>query len=131
MKLGLIRSFSMALALSAVGLSSTAQAEGPKPLAVEKTVQPARGWSDTDWTDSLTTLRSAGLLDTGGGLSERGRKLHAHLEARTDELASPPFAGIGESGREHLRDCLIPIAASVVDTGWVPFPNPMGLPRVV
>ncbi|MCA9593561.1 MAG: hypothetical protein KC776_09635 [Myxococcales bacterium] len=46
MKLGLIRSFSMALALSAVGLSSTAQAEGPKPLAVEKTVQPARGWSD-------------------------------------------------------------------------------------
>ena len=110
-----------------LALASRGEVGGP----AEELLRSARGWSDTDWTDSLTTLRSAGLLETGGGLSERGRKLHAHLEARTDELASPPFAGIGESGREHLRDCLIPIAASVVDTGWVPFPNPMGLPRVV
>ncbi|MCP4436937.1 MAG: hypothetical protein GY812_15765 [Actinomycetia bacterium] len=91
-----------------------------------------RGWSEADWTEATTTLRVAGILEAADdALTERGRKLHEGIESRTDDLAAPPFAAIGESGRAHLRDGLIPLAASVVEAGWIPFPNPIGLPEVV
>ncbi len=91
-----------------------------------------RGWSEKDWLDATTTLCAAGILTPGAdGLTERGDRLHQHIESRTDDLAAAPYAAIGETGREHLRDGLIPIAAAVVETGWIPFPNPIGVPQVV
>ncbi len=116
-------------------------------------IDAARGWSDQDWADALTTLLVAGVVETSAGanaarpdpaaapdldalfeglaLTERGQKLHSHLEGRTDDLASAPYAAIGEAGREHLRDGLIPLAAAVNETGWIRYPNPIGLPQVV
>lgn len=102
-------------------------------------LRASRGWADQDWTDALTTLKVAGLIEAAAGtpdldglrLTERGTKLHHHLESRTDDLASPPYAAIGETGRELIRDSLIPIASAIVEQGWVPFPNPIGLPQVV
>ena len=135
-----------------LALASRGEDSGP--------LRSARGWSDRDWVDALTTLRVAGVIAPGGAdgsdaappsalgeqpagdvdveslleglqLTERGATLHAHLEERTDDLASAPYAAIGEGGREHLRDGLIPIASAVVEQGWIPFPNPIGLPQVV
>jgi hypothetical protein len=102
-------------------------------------LRASRGWADQDWTDALTTLQVAGVIEApadasnldGLQLTERGTKLHRHLESRTDDLASPPYAAIGETGRDLVRDCLIPIASAIVEQGWVPFPNPIGLPQVV
>ncbi|MGI9577309.1 MAG: SCO6745 family protein [Microthrixaceae bacterium] len=105
--------------------------------AAANAVEPAvlrdnRGWSEMDWTDAEGTLRAAGVIETGAlTLTERGRKLHDHIETRTDELAAPPYAGIGESGRDVIRDGLIPFAAAVAEAAWIPFPNPIGLPEVV
>ncbi len=91
-----------------------------------------RGWSEQDWTDASTTLQVAGVLDPSTNtLTERGLRLHGRLESRTDDLAAAPYAAIGESGRERLRDGLIPLASAVVAAGWIPFPNPIGLPEVV
>ena len=90
-----------------------------------------RGWSELDWADADGSLRAAGVIAPGSPtLTERGRKLHEHIEARTDELAAPPYAGIGESGRSLIRDGLIPLASAVAETCWIPFPNPIGLPEV-
>jgi hypothetical protein len=95
-------------------------------------LRDARGWPEKDWADATATLLAAGVLeDAGRALTERGSRLHLHIESRTDELAATPFAVIGESGREALRDGLIPLASAVVDAGWLPFPNPIGLPEVV
>ena len=90
-----------------------------------------RGWSEMDWADAEGTLRAAGVVETGSlALTERGRRLHAHVESRTDDLAAPPYAGLGESGRALLRDGLIPLASAVLEAAWIPFPNPIGLPEV-
>jgi len=93
-------------------------------------LRESRGWSEIDWKEAATTLSAAGLIDDGH-LTERGRVFHGHVEARTDELAAPPYAAIGEEGRNRLRDGLIPLAAAVIEADWIPFPNPIGLPRVV
>jgi hypothetical protein len=91
-----------------------------------------RGWSEQDWIDAATTLRVAGIVDASTNvLTDRGQRLHDHLESRTDDLAAAPYAAIRESGRESLRDGLIPLASAVVAAGWIPFPNPIGLPEVV
>lgn len=102
-------------------------------------LKASRGWTDQDWTAGLTTLQAAGIIEVpedtadidGLRLTERGTKLYSHLESRTDDLASPPYAAIGETGRDLVRDCLIPIASAIVEQGWIPFPNPIGLPQVV
>jgi hypothetical protein len=104
-------------------LAVARRGEQPEPL------RAARGWSEDDWNDAVATLTGAGLL-TDGTLSEQGRRFHDHIEARTDELAAAPYVALGESGREALRDGLIPLAAAVVGSGWLPFPNPIGLPNV-
>lgn len=107
-------------------LATAARSEDPEML------RNVRGWGEADWADAVVTLRAAGLLDNRTHrLTERGAKLHSHLESRTDELASPPYAAVGESGREHLREGLIPIASAVIEAGWIPFPNPIGLPAVL
>ncbi len=107
-------------------LATAARGEDPESL------RSLRGWGEADWADAVMTLRTAGLLNPSAhGLTERGAKLHAHLESRTDELASPPYAAVGEAGRERLREGLIPLASAVIETGWVPFPNPIGLPSVL
>jgi hypothetical protein len=92
-------------------------------------LRAARGWSEQEWAEATTTLTAAGLL-TDGALTERGRTFHDHVESRTDDLAGPPFAALGEDGRDRLRDALIPLVAAVLDAGWISFPNPIGLPEV-
>lgn len=102
-------------------------------------LRESRGWADQDWSDAMATLTAAGVIEAPVEvahlddlvLTERGARLHGHLESRTDDLASPPYAAVGEAGREALRDGLIPIASAVAEQGWIPFPNPIGLPEVV
>lgn len=92
-------------------------------------LREARGWTEQEWADAVSTLTGAGLV-ADGRLTEQGRTFHDHIEARTDELAAPPYVLLGATGREALRDCLIPLAAAVAESGWLPFPNPIGLPDV-
>jgi hypothetical protein len=104
-------------------LAAARRGEDPEHL------RAARGWSEQAWGDAVTTLTGAGLL-ADGALTEAGRRFHDHIEDRTDELAAAPYVAIGEPGREALRDDLIPLAAAVAGSGWLPFPNPIGLPDV-
>ncbi len=99
-------------------------------LPADALVAPSEGApSESDQeTDDVSASVADAAVPT---LTERGARLHADLESRTDDLASAPYAAIGESGREHMRDGLIPIASAIVEKGWIPFPNPIGLPQVV
>ena len=64
----------------------------------------------------------------GGGPSDSGRALHAHIEARTDELATPPYTAAGKAVTSRLEALLDPIAAAVIAGQGVPYPNPMAVP---
>ena len=87
-----------------------------------------RGWSSDDWTAAEERLAARGLIQTDGRVTPEGQLLHTQIEHRTDELAAPPYAVLGEEGIDdllaHLDAFVQPIRAANV----IPFPNPIGLP---
>ncbi|MFG1642109.1 hypothetical protein ACGFMK_17635 [Amycolatopsis sp. NPDC049252] len=92
-------------------------------------VQPHRGWSDDDWTQAADRLRDRGVLDAGGRLTDAGVALRRAIENDTDRLAAAPVEALGEAGVARVLELAVPLSRAVVDTGLVPVPNPMGVPR--
>ncbi|MUN40058.1 SCO6745 family protein [Actinomadura litoris] len=90
-------------------------------------VSKARGWSEEEWREASAALAARGLLD-GDAATGTGRALRAEVERRTDALAAPPFRVLDDP--EGLYRTLVPFARAVADAGEVPFPNPVGVPRV-
>ncbi|RZU48357.1 hypothetical protein EV385_0070 [Krasilnikovia cinnamomea] len=83
----------------------------------------SRGWSRDDWAGAVAALRGRGLLEPEGEpggapvLSEQGRALRAELEASTDRLAVPAYAGLGEAGCARLAELTRPLSRTVVKAG--------------
>ncbi len=91
-------------------------------------IQPHRGWSDTEWEAAVDRLRTRGILDAGGALTDAGRELRRRVEADTDRLAAAPVVALGAEV-ERLLELAVPLSRAVIDSGVVPVPNPMGVPR--
>jgi hypothetical protein len=90
-----------------------------------------RGWTATEWTDSKRVLADRNLLRADGSLTDYGRALHHQVEADTDLAATEPFAGpAGQQMMSGLISALEPLASAVWHSGLLPYPNPMGLPRL-
>lgn len=90
--------------------------------------QPARGWTDDDWTVATAALAGRGLVDADGRATDAGRELHAGIEHRTDELAIAPWALLDADTLEAVTTTLARLAGRVAGAGVIRFPNPMGLP---
>ncbi|MHB8438758.1 MAG: SCO6745 family protein, partial [Acidimicrobiales bacterium] len=112
--------------LDGVEAHVTLAAAGGPPRSV---LQPARGWTDDEWTAAEERLRHRGLLGPDGTLSAAGTVLRAAVEDRTDRLAGAPWRTLGERRTEELAEALRPLASAVVRSGIIPGQNPMGLPR--
>ncbi|MEC3914884.1 SCO6745 family protein [Nocardia sp. CDC160] len=91
--------------------------------APEQLWRDNRGWSETDWQAARERLRGRGLLDADG-LTDAGRALRQHIEARTDALAMTAYRDV--PGMVETLSILTPAARAVVRSGEVPYPNPMG-----
>jgi hypothetical protein len=89
------------------------------------TVQPARGWTDEEWTTAQVRLLSRGWLDAEGSITADGRDVVDALEDATDVSAAAPWDAIGPDSTRRLADLLLPMAraCSVV----LPVGNPIGL----
>ncbi|MBB5120967.1 hypothetical protein AF335_19870 [Streptomyces eurocidicus] len=88
-----------------------------------------RGWTEADWEASRRRLRARGLLDRDERLTRAGGVLRRQLEEATDRLAADPVAALGASGVEEAIRLAVPLSRHLVDTGVVPVPNPVGVPR--
>lgn len=88
-------------------------------------LRESRGWSQEEWDEAAAALAERGLLAQGQA-TEEGRAFRARIERRTDELAAPPYGVLDEPG--PLYESLVPAAKAMADE--MPFPNPIGLPRV-
>ena len=118
-------------ALLAAGLDGleahvTAVASGTVDAA---RMRASRGWSEEDWQAAVDRLAERGLLDRSGALTPRGTALRAEVEATTERLALEPWEHLGPDGTQRLGELLDPIARRIVDSGVLPYPNPIGLPR--
>jgi hypothetical protein len=92
-------------------------------------IQPARGWTDADWTSSERRLQARGLLDSGGRLTKSGGALRRDVESLTDRLAAGPVERLGETGVREASALAAPIARCLMDAEVIPLPNPVGVPR--
>ena len=90
--------------------------------------QPARGWSDDEWSDA-----SRGAGGAGPGRRRRRRHRRRPLAAR-GHRAAHRRAGDGTVGDldddtlESVTTTLARLAGRVASAGVIRFPNPMGLP---
>lgn len=81
-----------------------------------------RGFSDAEWQAAADRLERRGLI-ADDALTADGFKLVRSIETLTDDLAMDP-------GDTSLLDTLTPIATDITESGALPFPNPMGLPKL-
>lgn len=81
-----------------------------------KFLQFSRVWSDEAWAEGEELLRERGWLDDEG-LTAECVEWRDEIEELTDELASDPWAEIGEEDTAALFALLRPIAQAVVDGG--------------
>ncbi|WP_436792515.1 SCO6745 family protein [Actinospongicola halichondriae] len=84
-------------------------ATGDVPLSI---LQSTRAWPDDEWQAGLDDMRSRGLID-GETLTDRGRELREHIEARTDTLAAPAWGAIDPDDAEHVRTLVRPHSKSI------------------
>jgi hypothetical protein len=62
-------------------------------------------------------LRERGLIDTEGRFTQAGRETKDRIEARTDELATPPYDALSAAEFDELLGELEPITAVLVAAG--------------
>jgi hypothetical protein len=92
-------------------------------------MQPSRGWTDEEWSASQRRLQARGLLDSGGRLTKTGGALRRDVEDLTDRLAAGPVERLGSTGVERAIELATRISRHLIDSGVIPVPNPIGLPR--
>jgi hypothetical protein len=111
------------------GIEAHLLAAGTKAVPPE-VLRDNRGWSEEEWARASSRLAAFGLLHADGRATDTGRTLHASIEEQTDRLASSPYAELSDAALVDLHGALVACAREVAATGVLPFPNPMGLPRV-
>ncbi len=109
------------------GLEAHLLAAGTKGIPAE-VLRDSRGFSVEDWDAAAAGLAARGLLHGDGRATDAGRTLHAEVEALTDRLAEPAYAGLSDSALGDLYGALLECAAEVAASGMLRYPNPMGLP---
>ncbi|MGV4982814.1 SCO6745 family protein [Streptomyces sp. NRAIS4] len=79
-------------------------------------LKASRAWSEDEWAGTRERLRERGLLD-GDCLSSEGTLLRKRIEDRTDRLALPAYAALGDAGCERLAELASPFGRAVVEAG--------------
>lgn len=85
-------------------------ATGEVPMAV---LQQTRAWPDDEWAAGLDDMQRRGLITAEQTLTDRGRALRDHIEARTDQLATPAWAEIRPDDADRLRSLVRPHSKSI------------------
>jgi hypothetical protein len=101
------------------GAASHLSVRGDHP-ELRRRLGALRGWTDAEWDAAARGLRERGLLDEAGALTDAGRQLRDRLESRTDELAAPPWAALGEQMTEQLRQATSPLVHRIMEAGVLP-----------
>lgn len=97
-------------------VSHSATGKGMSP----KWLKATRGWEQTDLDAAADRLRTRGVLDAEGALTEEGAALRERLEAETDRLDAAPYEHLGAAGLARLAELGGPIVARAVAAGAFP-----------
>ncbi|MEV0086102.1 hypothetical protein [Saccharopolyspora sp. NPDC050642] len=87
----------------------------------------SRGWGDEQWSAARERLITRGLVDADGTATERGRRLRAEVEHRTDELAAGPWRELGEASAGALAELVEPVFGKAIGSGLLPARSTLGV----
>ncbi len=82
--------------------------------------QATRGWSDEEWSATVTALASRGLMTSDGRLTDDGAALRTAVERRTEESAFAPWEHLGEAGTQRLTELCRPLVTTALTNGAFP-----------
>jgi hypothetical protein len=89
-----------------------------------------RGWSDEAWDASVGRLVERGVILPDGTATPEGFALHRAIETMTDDLAERSYVTLSDQDINAMYGVLHACARAVQASETLPFPNPMGLPRI-
>jgi hypothetical protein len=89
-----------------------------------ETIQPLRGWTDSQWDAASARLSERGMIADDGAVTSAGAELRASIEAATDAAAARPWQD--QEFAADLADVLFPIARAC--SAELPALNPVGVP---
>lgn len=90
----------------------------------------SRGWSQQQWAAARDRLVLRGWLDPTGVATDRGHAARRDVERTTDRLAAAPWHALGPEDAGHLAQLVLPLVQAVLETGWLPSRNTLGIGRV-
>lgn len=85
-------------------------ATGDVPMQV---LQATRAWSDDEWAAGLTSMQERDLITADETLTDDGRRLRDHIEARTDELAALAWGVLDDDAASRLRGLVRPHSKAI------------------
>ena len=91
-------------------------------------LRDSRGWSEEEWDAATAALAARGLLHADGRATDSGRTLHAAVEALTDRLAEPAYAGLSDGASRSSTAPSRPVPSASPPRAWCPFPTRWGCP---
>ncbi|MGW4378882.1 SCO6745 family protein [Kitasatospora sp. NPDC004531] len=92
-----------------------------------ETLQPHRGWTDTEWDEATARLIDRQWLTPDGSLTVEGRRRHLALEAATDLAAARVWTHFHRTELDELATALRPISTAC--RADLPPTTPIGLPN--
>ncbi len=90
------------------------------------TLQPARGWTDEQWEESVQRLMARGWLDIEGHATVAAAEAHRDIEDITDRVATRPWFDLGSDATRRAIELVTPLARLAY--AEIPDYNPIGLP---
>jgi hypothetical protein len=75
----------------------------------------SRAWPDDEWEAARSRLRARGWLAPDGSFTEAGREHRDRVEDRTDAVALPPWAHLGQERSDRLRELVRPLSRTIVE----------------
>jgi hypothetical protein len=85
-------------------------------------LRKTRQWSEDEWAAAVAVLQERKIVEQGEelALTEAGAALRQGIEDRTDRLAEPAYAALGESGVNRLVELGKPLSRTIVEAGMLP-----------
>jgi hypothetical protein len=90
-------------------------------------LQPARGWTDEEWSAAADALIARGYLSPDGRATEPATATLAAVEAATDRAAQAPWTALGADAVARTATLLTPIAQAC--RVLLPDGNAIGVPK--